>query len=232
MERVRIPASLLAIATSALVTGSAGACRAERPEFMGRTIARTMSHHGASWLTRDRRNAEENTDLLLKELRLEAGQVACDLGAGNGYHSLRMAPRVEPDGEVVAVDIQPEMLAMLEERARKANIGNVRTVLGSESDPRLPPGTCDLILLVDVYHELSQPAAMLEHMKAALKPKGRIALVEFRSGDPDVPIKPLHTMTKAQMKKEFASVDLTPVREFDGLPWQHLVFFGPKDREP
>jgi ubiquinone/menaquinone biosynthesis C-methylase UbiE len=142
-----------------------------------------------------------------------------------------MAPRVEPDGEVVAVDIQPEMLAMLEERARKANIGNVRTVLGSESDPRLPPGTCDLILLVDVYHELSDPAAMLEHMKAALKPEGRIALVEFRSGDPDVPIKPLHTMTKAQMKKEFASVDLAPVREFDGLPWQHLVFFAPKDKE-
>lgn len=194
---------------------------------MGRRIAPTMSHHGAAWLTRAERDEEENTQLLLEQLELHPGQTACDLGAGNGYHALRMARAVAPGGEVVAVDIQPEMLALLRGRARAAGIDNVKTIVGTRTDPELGTKRCDLILLVDVYHELSEPEAMLKAMKAALRPEGRIALVEFRAEDPAVPIKPLHKMSKAQMVAELASVGLVPVKSFDGLPWQHLVFFAP-----
>lgn len=196
------------------------------PSFMGRTIAPTMSYHGADWLTRPERNAEENTDRLLEALELRPGATACDLGAGNGYHTLRMAQRVGPTGRVLAVDIQPEMLALLDQRATAAGITNVTTVLGEPADPKLGTARCDLLLLVDVYHELSDPKTMLDKMKAALTPRGRIALVEFRAEDPSVPIKPLHKMSKPQMVKEFGSAGLVPVAEFDDLPWQHLVFFG------
>jgi len=200
---------------------------ADRPSFMGRTIAPTMTHHGADWLIRDERNAEENTDLLLEQLALEPGDVACDIGAGNGYHALRMARAVRPGGHVVAVDIQPEMLALLEARAEAAGIDGVKTRLGEPGDPKLAEGACDLVLLVDVYHEFSNPKAMLDALARALKPHGTIALVEFRAEDPSVPIKPLHKMTKARMTKELGSVGLEPVRSFDELPWQHLVFFAP-----
>ena len=201
----------------------------ERPgTFMGRKIARTMSYHGADWLTRAERNAEENTDLLLEKLGLKAGDVACDLGAGNGYHSLRMARRVAPTGKVVAIDIQPQMLGLLRARAQDQGVKNVETVLSVPEDPKIGAARCDLILIVDVYHELSNPAAMLKKLKVALTKRGRIALVEFRAEDRSVPIKPLHKMTKAQMIKEFGSEGLVPVGEFDGLPWQHLVFFGRK----
>jgi len=186
-----------------------------------------MTHHGASWLVREERQREENTELLMKQLKLEAGDVACDVGAGNGYHSLRMARLVGPKGRVVAVDIQPEMLALLQQRAEREKVENVKTVLGEPGDPKLEPASCDLVLLVDVYHEFAQPAEMLGHLKRALKPGGSIALVEFRANDPNVPIKPLHTMTKAQMKKELAASGFEPVRSFDELPWQHLIFFAP-----
>jgi len=199
-------------------------------EFMGRQIAPTMSHHGAGWLTRSERDDEENTDLLLEQLGLRPGQTVCDLGAGNGYHSLRMAKAVAPGGRVLAIDIQPEMLALLAERAKEAGVSNVEPILGGPNDTGLGDRRCDLILLVDVYHELSNPSAMLRSMKGALTPTGRIALVEFRAEDPSVPIKPLHKMTKAQMKAEFASEGLVPVRTFDELPWQHLVFFVPDRR--
>ena len=198
--------------------------------FMGRTIAETMSHHGAGWLVRPERQAEEDTAQLLEELELQRGSVACDLGAGNGYHTLRMAKKVGPRGTVVAVDIQPEMLSMLRARAKEAGLENVEFILGTQTDPKLGESRCDLILLVDVYHELSDPAFMLQAMKRALRPQGRIALVEYRAEDPEVPIKPLHKMSKAQMKKEFGSAGMRPVRSFDGLPWQHLVFFAPEDR--
>ena len=193
---------------------------------MGRTIAQTMSYHGASWLTRPERNAEENTDLLLRQLNVGPGDAVCDLGAGNGYHALKLAPMVAPGGRVRAVDIQPQMLRLLRARAKAGNIGNIETVLSEDADPKLGTATCDLILIVDVYHELSHPKVMLEKLKAALTKRGRIALVEFRAEDPEVPIKPLHKMSKAQMVKELATVGLVPVHTFDGLPWQHLVFFA------
>ncbi len=199
---------------------------AARTEYMGRRIAPAMSYHGgASWLLRRLREAEEKTSLLMKELRLQPGHVACDLGSGNGWHTLKMAARVGAEGKVFAVDIQQEMLADLETRARASGIANIATILGEEDDPKLPPASCDLILLVDVYHEFSHPEPMLAAMRRALKPEGVVALVEFRGEDDDVPILPEHKMTKAQIHKEWEANGFALAREFDGLPWQHLMFW-------
>lgn len=197
--------------------------------YMGRELARTMSHLGADWLTRDNRDSEENTTLMHRHLGLEPGDVACDVGAGNGYHTLRMARVVSPSGRAIGVDLQPEMLELLTERAAAQSVTNVETVLATDADPKLPPKTCDLILLVDVYHELSDPAAVLGHLRRALTDTGRIALLEYRAEDPQVPIKPLHKMTKAQILAEYEANGLTLQAEFDGLPWQHMMFFVPSN---
>ena len=200
--------------------------RPELPSFEGRTLARTMSYLGADWLTRPERDAEENTTLLHEQLGLEPGQVACDVGAGNGYHSLRMAAAVGPSGEVIASDLQPEMLALLRDRAEAAGVTNIRTVEARVGDPALPKATCDLILLVDVYHEFADPEGALAAMRAALSEGGRIALVEYREEDPAVPIKPLHKMSKAQILREYLPRGFVLAAEYDGLPWQHLMVFA------
>ena len=194
--------------------------------FEGRELAQTMSYLGASWLTRAERDAEENTTLLHAQLGLASGDVACDVGAGNGYHSLLMAAAVGPEGKVIASDLQPEMLALLDERAAQAEVANIDTVRAQLGDPNLPAGRCDLILLVDVYHEFALPEQALASMRAALSEGGRIALVEYRAEDPEVPIKPLHKMSKAQILAEYLPRGYALVGEFDELPWQHLMFFG------
>lgn len=207
------------------------AARLPRPlkRYMGRTIAPTMTFHGAPWLTREERNREENTELLLENLGIEAGMTVCDLGCGNGYYTLELARRVGPTGKVLAVDIQPEMLHLLSERAKAEGISNIELIENTPIDPRLPEGSVDLLLLVDVYHEFAYPVHMLRQMRRALKPEGRIALVEFRAEDPLVPIKPLHKMTKRQILKEFPANGYKLVEEFDKLPWQHLMFFARDD---
>jgi ubiquinone/menaquinone biosynthesis C-methylase UbiE len=199
---------------------------------MGRRIAPTMSHEAAGWLVRPEREAEESAARMLKELRLQPGDVACDLGAGNGYHTLEMAKMVAPKGRAIAVDIQPEMLRLLDERAKGAHVTNVQTLLGTSADPKLPSGTCDLVLLSDVYHELDEPSAMLGHLERALSARGVIALLEFRAEDPEVPIKPEHKMSKQQIRLELGASGFSEVRSFDGLPWQHLMFFAPEKRAP
>ncbi len=196
--------------------------------YMGRPLATTMSHLGADWLARGNRDEEENTTLLHQTLGLKPGDVACDVGAGNGYHTLRMATAVGPGGKAIGVDLQPEMLELLMQRAKAEGVSNVETILAEPDDPKLPPDTCDLILLVDVYHELSDPAAVLQRLSAALTDRGRIALLEYRAEDPEVPIKELHKMSKAQILTEYSANGLRLASEFDGLPWQHLMFFVPK----
>ncbi len=198
--------------------------------YMGRTLATTMSHLGADWLTRDNRDDEENTTLMHENLGLKPGDVACDFGAGNGYHTLRMAQAVGSGGKAIGVDLQPEMLELLAGRAQSQGVSNVETILASPTDPNLPAKTCDLILLVDVYHELSDPSAVLAHLRTALTDRGRIALLEYRSEDPAVPIKELHKMSKAQILREYSANGLRLASEFDGLPWQHMMFFVPQSR--
>ena len=195
-------------------------------KYMGREIAQTMHWLGADWLIRATREDEEHTSRFLDALSVEEGQVICDLGCGNGYHSLDLAERVGEEGLVIGVDIQPEMLDLLRWRAEERGVDNVAVVIGEFDDPRLPPQSCDLILMADVYHELSHPAEVLGHLRRALRPGGRVAALEFRAEDPAVPIKPKHKMSKAQVVAEFSANGFELVEEFDELPWQHLLFFS------
>ena len=193
--------------------------------FMGREIAQVMGHLGAGWLERPEREQEERTDLLVGMLPLNTDSVIADIGAGSGYFTSRLAPLV-PQGSVLATDIQPEMLEILSRRIRKEGLGNVRTVLGTIDDTGLEPGSVDLILLVDVYHEFDHPWEMLTSMRRALKPGGFVALAEYRANDPLVPIKPLHTMSSEQVILEFELAGFTLQNIKTDLPWQRLFLFG------
>jgi 2-polyprenyl-3-methyl-5-hydroxy-6-metoxy-1,4-benzoquinol methylase len=195
--------------------------------YKGREIAQTMHYLGAPWLVRESREREEDCKTLLKALNVQPGQVVCDMGCGNGFYTLQLARLVGEKGRVLAVDIQPEMLSLLNERAKKENIKNIEPILGTVVDPKLPEGQLDMILLVDVYHEFSHPEHMLQAMRKSLKPKGRLVLVEFRLEDPEVPIKLLHKMSKEQILKELPPNGYNLVEQFDKLPWQHVMFFEP-----
>lgn len=195
--------------------------------YFGREIAQVMGHQGASWLERPERQEEERTDLLLEALALKPGEVVADIGAGSGYFSWRMAQKVGASGTVHAVDIQQEFLDLLMVNMRKRGVGEiVKPVLGTVQDPKLPAAAVDTILLVDVYHEFDYPYEMAGAMARALKPGGRIVFVEYRGEDPAVPIKPLHKMTLAQVKKEIGAVSsLKFERNIATLPRQHVIVF-------
>src|SRR5579864_5218014 len=189
----------------------------------GRKIAGVMGMSGADWLTRPEREAEEQPEKALDALNLKPGMTVADIGAGVGYMSLRMARRVGPSGKVYANDLQPEMLAKLRENAAKAKISNVVTVLGDVADPKLPPNTMDLVLLVDVYHEFSQPQQMLRKIRETLKPDGRLVLLEYRAEDPNVPILAEHKMTVAQVRTELEAEGFVLQPVIETLPRQHLL---------
>ena len=193
--------------------------------YLGREIAQVMSFHGAQWLERAERVDEERPELVLAALELRPGMTVADIGAGTGYYSWRMAQRVGASGTVYAVDIQPEMIKLLERQMSRRGAANVKPVLGGLTDPRLPPGSIDLALMVDVYHEFEYPYEMLAAIVRALKPGGRLVFVEFRGGDAAVPIKPLHTMTEAQVRKEAAIHALQWVKTARDLPWQNAIVF-------
>lgn len=192
--------------------------------YMGREIAHVMGHEGASWLERPERDAEENTTQLLENFNLEEDEVVADIGAGTGYYSFRMAEQV-PKGKVYAVDIQPEMLAMMQEKKKKEGIENVALVQGDLMSPNLPENAVDMILFVDVYHELSHPREMMEAIYRSMKPGARVVLVEYRMEDPKVPIKKLHKMSIRQAKKEMKAVGLKFDENISNLPWQHCMIF-------
>lgn len=193
--------------------------------YMGREIAPVVSHESVGWLERSEREEEERTDLLLKELNLEPGDVVADIGAGSGYLTFRIAPLI-PRGTVLAVDIQPKMLDLIQDSAESKGVENVQTILGEIADPKLADDAVDLVLLVDAYHEFSHPFEMMTAIRRSLKTGGRVALVEFRAEDPGIPIKPLHKMSEAQARKEMKAVGLEWIETREVLPQQHLMFFG------
>jgi SAM-dependent methyltransferase len=193
--------------------------------YMGREIAHVMGFQGASWLEREEREQEERTDLLVKALKLEPGMVVADIGAGTGYLTRRMAPALMPGGKAYAVDVQPQMVAMLKEMVSRSGLAQIEPVLGAEDDVRLPENSVDLAIMVDVYHELAYPYEVLASITRALKPGGRIVFIEYRAEDDDVPIKPLHKMSEAQVKREAAVHPLEWERTIATLPWQHMVVF-------
>src|SRR5262245_40149278 len=190
--------------------------------YMGREIALVMGHQAADWLDRPEREQEEAPSKLLDALKFKPGDAVADVGAGSGYYTFRIAKLVAPGGKVYAVDIQPEMLDLIRKRAQAKGLTNVEPVQGTETDPKLPAGAVDLILLVDVYHEFSHPHEMTEAMIRALKPKGRIVFVEFRMEDETVPIKLVHKMSEKQVLKEMEPHPLRWVGTIGTLPWQHV----------
>jgi len=192
--------------------------------YMGREISQVMGHLGAGWLERESRIAEERTDLLLEALPIENTSVIVDLGAGTGYFTLPMARRADK-GRVLAVDLQPEMLEIIESRSATDSIDNVEGVLATAEDPSIPPSAVDLVLMVDAYHEFSHPREVMENVFMALKPGGRVYLVEYRGEDGNVPIKPLHKMTESQCRLELEAVGLKWLETLDILPQQHIVVF-------
>jgi ubiquinone/menaquinone biosynthesis C-methylase UbiE len=192
--------------------------------YMGRQIAQVMSHYGIDWLERDEREMEENTSLLLKNLAVKPGMVIADIGAGSGYHSALLSKMVGI-GKVFAVDVEPEMIAYLNERIKQEKLSRLIPVLSAEQEVSLPENTVDMMLLVDVYHEFAYPYEMALSMRAALKPGGKLVLVEFRSEDPNVPIKSIHKMSKAQAIKELKAAGFAFDKNIDNLPWQHCMVF-------
>jgi len=193
--------------------------------YMGREIAQVMGHLGAGWLERPSREREEQPQALIKALDLKPSDVVADIGAGTGYFSFRVSVQV-PQGKVLAVDVQPEMLALVEAIKQEKKVSNVETVLGSITNPNLKDGSIDLALMVDAYHEFDHPREMMQAIAQALKPNGRVVLVEYRGENPLIPIKPLHKMTQRQVRSEMAAVGLTWLETKETLPQQHILFFG------
>ncbi len=191
----------------------------------GRVYAQTMSVQGAPWLDRRERQEEENPDLALRLLRIRKGATVADIGAGSGYITIRMAKIVGPMGKVYASDIQQGMLELLQQNVSKAKLDNIVPVLGAIDDPKLPADSLDLAIMVDVYHEFSEPQKMLQRIREALKADGRLVLLEYRAEDASVPILPDHKMTKAQVKQEVEHEGFKQSRVYDDLPWQHLFIF-------
>jgi SAM-dependent methyltransferase len=199
--------------------------------YMGREIAQVMGHTGADWLERPKREEEEAPTKLHEILKVKAGDVVADIGAGTGYHTFRLVDKVGSKGKIYAVDIQPEMLDIIKKRMKEKKVENIVTVQGTETDPKLPDNSMDMILLVDVYHEFSYPWEMTAGMVKALKPGGRLVFVEFRMEDEKVPILLVHKMTQKQVLKEMEPHPLKWVKTDDSLPWQHVIFFEKKKTE-
>ncbi len=193
--------------------------------YMGREISGVMGHQAADWLERPQRTHEEMPDEVVANMNLRPDDVVADIGAGTGYFAFRIAEQV-PEGRVLATDIQPEMLAIMEERIEEEAVRNVETVLGAIDDPALPENAVDVVLMVDAYHEFSHPWEMMKGVVDSLKPGGRVILIEYRGEDPSVPIRPLHKMTEVQVVREMSVFDLHWDDTLDFLPWQHMFIFS------
>lgn len=194
--------------------------------YMGREIAHVMSWQGAGWLERPEREREEAVSKLMPSLDVKEGQIVADFGAGSGHHTVKLAKLVGPKGKVYAVDIQKEMIQMIRQRAKKEKLENIELVLCKEQDPKLPAAGVDMILMVDVYHELTYPYEVTVELVKALKPGGRLIFVEFRLEDPKVRILDVHRMSQAQVRKEMAPhKEMKYQKTLDHLPWQHVIIF-------
>jgi len=194
--------------------------------YLGREIAHFMGPGGIPWLDRPEREDEEQPAKVIEALELKGGEVIADVGAGSGYFTFRLAPKVGEKGKILAVEIQDEMIAELKKRIDKNKVTNVETVKCTESDPRLPEAGVDIVLMVDVYHEIAFPYEVMTAIRKALKPGGRMVFIEYRKEDPKVPIKEVHKMSIEQLKKEMAVVGLDHVKTVDTLPRQHIAIFG------
>ena len=218
--RRAVAATLVIAAVSLAVAQTTGV-----HPISGRRFAEVMDASGAAWLDRSERDLEDAPDTALDIISVKKGSTVADIGAGSGYMTVRLAKRVGDKGMVYANDIQPAMLELLERRMKSAKLTNVTSILGSIDDPKLPPASIDMALMVDVYHELSRPQEMLRHIREALKPGGRLVLLEYRKEDPSIPIRPEHKMSVAEAKQELEAEGFKLARVADELPRQHVLIF-------
>jgi SAM-dependent methyltransferase len=224
MRQFKVPLLVLGMATASLFAQTV-AVPGVHP-ISGRRFAGVMGWQGAEWLERSERELEEHPDKALDSLGTLAGQTVADVGAGSGYFTVRLASRVGANGRVYANDLQPEMLKMLAARLARENVRNVTLVQGAVDHPKLPPAAIDLVLMVDVYHEFSEPQKMLRGIRDALKPGGRLVLLEYRKEDPEVPIRFEHKMSIAEAKLELEAEGFTLARTDGRLPRQHILIFS------
>jgi len=220
-------ASIALAALLALALAAAEAAQSARHPVSGRVLAPTMGLEGADWLDRPEREREEAPSQAIAALGLKRGDVVADIGAGSGYYTVRLAEAVGPTGRVVATDLQPGMLAIIRARLARDRVRNVELVQGRADDPVLPAKTFDLLLMVDVYHELAAPQVFVRKLKEALKPEGRLVLIEFRREDPRVPIREEHKMSVSQVREELGADGFRIERVIDVLPWQHIIVLRP-----
>ena len=197
--------------------------------YMDREISAVMGWQGATWLERDKREREERTDLLLDSLALQPGMIVADIGAGTGYLSRRMAPLVVPGGKIIALDLQPEMISILQTTVNQSGLKQIEVKQGSVDNIKLPKNSIDMAIMVDVYHELAYPYEVMVSILQALKPRGRLVFVEYKAEDIRVPIKSLHKMSEAQIKREAGIFPLDWERTVSTLPWQHVVVFRKRE---
>jgi SAM-dependent methyltransferase len=195
--------------------------------YMGREISFVMGFAGKDWLERRTRELEEGVSLAIENLPVTDQSVVADIGAGSGYYTFRIAPRV-PQGKVYAVEIQQSALTYLGNKSRELGLNNVVPIMGSETSPNLPENAIDLAIMVDVYHELEYPVEMLQALHKSLKPDGKILLIEYRGEDESIPIKPLHKMTERQVRRELEANGFTFIENKDFMPIQHFLIFGKK----
>ena len=218
-----------AVAVAAIVGAAAVATTfaqaGQRHPVSGRVIAQVMGYEGAAWLERPEREREEAPSKAIAALDIRPGQVVADVGAGSGYYTVRLAERVGASGKVFATDIQPEMLKLLQQRVARDRLTQVEVLQAAETDPRLPENRLDLILMVDVYHELARPQEMLRQLRTALKPDGRLVLIEFRKESAWVPIREEHKMSAKEARMELEAEGYRFDRVIDVLPWQHILVF-------
>ena len=220
---------VLIAAAAAVVLAVTIAAQARRHPVSGRVLAPTMGVEGAAWLERPEREAEEAPTKAVAALGVKPGDVVADIGAGSGYYTAKLAAAVGPTGRVVATDLQAGMLDLLRARVARERLTNVEVVQGRADDPVLPEKTFDLLLMVDVYHELASPQLFVRKLKATLKPGGRLVLIEFRREDPRVPIREEHKMSVSQVREELAADGFRIDRVIDVLPWQHVIVLRPAE---
>jgi ubiquinone/menaquinone biosynthesis C-methylase UbiE len=214
---------VIAVSVALVIVASVLVEAQRRHPVSGRILAPVMGVGGAGWLERPEREDEEAPSRALDALELKPGMVVADIGAGSGYYASRIAKRIGPAGRVYATDIQPGMIDILNRRITSEGITNITTVLGGMDDPKLPPQSIDLAIMVDVYHELQQPQIFLQRLKDALKPGGRLVLLEFRKEDPKIPILEVHKMSVAEVEQEMRAEGYEIEKVVGGLPWQHLI---------
>jgi protein-L-isoaspartate O-methyltransferase len=222
LRRIAAVAAAVVIAAVLLV-----AAQERRHPVSGRILASTMGVEGAAWLDRPEREAEEAPSKAIPALQIAPGAVVADIGAGSGYYTARLSKAVGPAGRVVATDLQPGMLDLIRARVARERLTNVEIVQGRADDPVLPARTFDLLLMVDVYHELASPQVFVRKLKDALKADGRLVLIEFRGEDPRVPIREAHKMTVEQVRQELGADGFRIDRVIEVLPWQHIIVLRP-----